>query len=150
MLTQINVTVLDFDAFATADFARMNKNNTVEEYIDNLRGGPYYDGEKPYLTEKIKITKVVTLSDDDYSTFSETLLTDREWLAGEGGCGSTAYPNEDYSDLTEKQQQEWQNESYLLCVAVQCSGRPTIYVDPQGYDYARYIGLNVKDWFFKS
>lgn len=133
---QAKLTTLQFDVFTTAKFASLNKNNTVEEYRDELAKGSY-------STNKVKITEIAELSKSDYRRFRQSLPTDFDFLAGKGGCDSSAdVPDvKHFWELNEDQQKAWRDGSYRLCVAVQCEGEPTLYVDPQGYNYARYVGL---------
>lgn len=58
-----------------------------------------------------------TLAPDEYTAFANDLLSSRDWLSGLGG----------------------QCESGVLCVEVVSPGRPTLYVNPDCYDYARYV-----------
>ena len=58
-----------------------------------------------------------TLTPDEYDAFAGDLLSSQDWLRGLGG----------------------QCESGVLCVEVVSPGRPTLYVNPDCYDYARYV-----------
>jgi hypothetical protein len=58
-----------------------------------------------------------TLAPDEYDAFAGDLLSSHEWLRGLGGAC----------------------DSGVLCVEVCSPGRPTLYVNPDCYDYARYV-----------
>jgi len=67
-----------------------------------------------------EIVETVSLSTGDYDRFAATLLKDRDWLAGKGG---------------------WKRDGTRLAVAVTAPARRTLYVDPSGSSYARYVGV---------
>ena len=71
-----------------------------------------YD-ERP---EPVVISETRELTAAEYDVFAGTLLQDRDWLAGKGGYVGQG----------------------RLCVEVHAPGRPYLYVDPSGGDYARY------------
>ena len=64
----------------------------------------------------VYVTETRTMTPEEFDGFAANLLTSRDWLAGKGG--------------------------YLgqgrLCVEIHAPGRPYLYVDPSGGDYARY------------
>ena len=70
--------------------------------------------------EAIHIEKTVSLTAAEYDEFADDLLLSRPWLAGLGG--------------------------YLMptvrkVVAVSAPGRHTLWVNPSGSDYGRYVGF---------
>jgi hypothetical protein len=71
------------------------------------------------------------------------LLTSLPWLGGLGGCGSTAILRDvdDWLDYTEEEQELWKAGAYIKVVEVTAPGRGTIYVNPQGHGYARYVAF---------
>ena len=76
-----------------------------------LAATPY--DERP---EPVVISETRELTTAEYDVFANTLLQDRDWLAGKGGYVGQG----------------------RLCVEVHAPGRPYLYVDPSGGDYARY------------
>lgn len=72
-----------------------------------------------YPTEVIE-TKEMTVP--EYNAFIAAPLTSREWLAGKGGR---------------------KKNNVRLAVAVTAPERETLYVDPSGSDYGRYVGRRV-------
>jgi hypothetical protein len=62
------------------------------------------------------------MTEAEYEAFIARPLAKREWLAGKGG---------------------WKNNDVRLAIALVCPGRETLYVDPSGSDYGRYVGRRV-------
>jgi len=93
-------------------FAR--KPRDLEEAIANARPA----GGTVHLTE---IVETVALTADDYDRFASDLLADRDWLAGKGG---------------------WKRDGTRLAIAVTAPGRRTLFVDPSGASYARYVAID--------
>jgi len=65
--------------------------------------------------------RVVTRTADDYDRFASDLLAERDWLAGKGG---------------------WTRDGTRLAIAVTAPGRRTLFVDPSGASYARYVAID--------
>ncbi len=66
---------------------------------------------------RIYITETVELTIAQFDAFTTDLTRPQAWLAGKGGNVADG----------------------CLCVEVHAPGRPYLYVDPSGYDYARYV-----------
>lgn len=66
---------------------------------------------------KIYITETKELTPAEFDAFARNLLASREWLAGKGGSTGGG----------------------SLCVEVTAPHRPRLYVNPEGFDYARYV-----------
>lgn len=124
-----------------ARFARLNKNDTLARYEEEVASGDYD-------TEDVKVEEEITMFPAEYNHFANNLLEDRWFLAGKGGTDSTADvkidSREDFLALSKEQVEEWRAGAYRLVIAIKCEGRKTLYVDPQGHDYARYVGLPVE------
>ena len=58
----------------------------------------------------------------EYDAFANTLLEDRDWLAGRGGHA----------------------DGHRRVVEVSAPGRTTLYVDPSGSSYGRYVGVAIE------
>ena len=71
-----------------------------------------------YVTEIyiVYVTETRTMTPEEFDGFAANLLVSRDWLAGKGGYVGNG----------------------RLCVEVHAPGRPYLYVDPSGGDYARY------------
>ncbi len=72
-----------------------------------------------YHFERVQVTETITLSAQEYDGFTRSLLKDRSWLAGKGGT---------INGLTQ-------------AIAITAPERETLYINPEGYSYARYIGM---------
>ncbi|WP_390622841.1 hypothetical protein ACEQUB_03342 [Ralstonia syzygii] len=65
---------------------------------------------------EVYVTETKELTTTEFDDFASGLLVSRDWLHGKGGrLGS------------------------YLCIEVTAPGRPTLYVNPEGSDYARYV-----------
>ena len=69
--------------------------------------------------EPIEIELHKELTEAEYDAFANTLLQDRDWLAGLGGHAN----------------------GRRRVVAVSAPGRTTVFVDPSGSAYGRYVGI---------
>lgn len=69
--------------------------------------------------EKTRVTETHTLTAEEYDAFTRGFLRDCAWLAGKGGS---------QGDVRQ-------------AVAVIAPERTTLYVDPSGHAYARYVGM---------
>jgi len=137
MITPLATIKPAVELFTTGQFARLNKNNTVDEYRDECRK---IDG---FEMVDVKVSEIVTLSPADYDDFANGLLTDYEWLSGKGGSGTRANLREVkyFCHYTDEEQAAFRAQAYRDCVLVQAEGREALAVDPQGYAYARYVGF---------
>lgn len=72
-----------------------------------------------YPTEVVE-TKEMTAA--EYDSFIAKPLVSREWLSGKGG---------------------WKNSNVRRAIAVTAPDRETLYIDPSGSDYGRYVGRRV-------
>ena len=66
---------------------------------------------------KVFVTETKELTTTEFDDFARGLLVSRDWLRGKGGGTGDGY----------------------LCVEVTAPGRPYLYVNPEGGDYARYV-----------
>jgi hypothetical protein len=78
---------------------------------DNLREMCATGEHRIYITETVEMTIA------EFDEFTRDLTRPQTWLAGKGGNVADG----------------------CLCVEVHAPGRPYLYVDPSGYDYARYV-----------
>lgn len=119
-----------------AQFANLNKNQTLDQYKDEVAKGDY-------RLENVKITKEVHFNTEEaLNNFSNMLLNDFDFLAETGGSftednrinSMIDYYNMD--DL-EKNTVKWN----LYGVGVYYGGKLQFILDAQGHSYARYVGL---------
>ena len=66
---------------------------------------------------KVFVTETRTMTPAEFDAFARSLMASRDWLAGKGGGVDRGY----------------------LCVEVTAPGRPCLYINPEGSDYARYV-----------
>lgn len=66
---------------------------------------------------RIYITETIEMTIAQFDDFATDLTQPQAWLAGKGG----------------------NVDDGCLCIEVHAPGRPYLYVDPSGYDYARYV-----------
>lgn len=117
-------------------FASLNKNQTLSKYIEQVE-----DGE--FETNTICIDRIVDFENsEDFEFFKKHLLTDFSFLDGQGGC-YTEDPRvnsmEDWSRLPKEIRNtiKW----ITSVVLIKFKGTVQFVVDPQGYSYARYVGI---------
>lgn len=65
----------------------------------------------------IFVTETREMRPEEFDAFASTMLVSRDWLAGKGGFVGEG----------------------RLCIEIHAPGRPYLYVDPSGSDYARYV-----------
>jgi len=90
------------------------KPNSLDEVLHNADPDP--------TASHIAIEKTVALSEFKYDEFARNLLGDREWLKGLGG---------------------WLDKNTRNVVMVTASNRTTLFVDPSGGAYGRYVGIAI-------
>lgn len=66
--------------------------------------------------EKVLVTETREMSTTEFDEFAANLLRSRDWLDGKGGT----------------------TRHGVLCVEVCAPGRPYLYINPEGSNYARY------------
>jgi hypothetical protein len=71
--------------------------------------------------EYAHVAETQEMTTEEYDEFAGDFFKSRPWLAGKGG-----------------------SKKYLRqVIAVSAPDRETLYIDPSGHDYARYVGLLV-------
>lgn len=121
--------------FITAKFANLNKNNTLQKYQEEVKSGDYE-------LCRCLVTDAAILTSEEYDDLTNSFLDDRDWLADKGGHNSDMIqPEGDWWNWSQEAQEEFRRTAYRLVIGVVCKERPTIYLDPQGYSYARYVGI---------
>lgn len=78
-----------------------------------------YNSDPSAPLELIEIEMRKQLTESEYDTFANSLLEDREWLAGHGG----------------------HTAGHRRVVEVSAPRRRTLFVDPSGGAYGRYVGI---------
>ena len=116
-------------------FANMNKNNSINEYKEEIEKGDYY-------LQDCKVTKEIHLNKSDLNNFQNMLLDDFEFLNGTGGSYTDDVrinSMEDYNNMSVNERDSVKWGSYV--VAVYCEKKLMFVIDAQGFSYTRYVGL---------
>jgi len=114
----------------------LNKNCTLGEYLEQLENGNCN-------IIRGKVTERARLTNDQFDILAVNLMAALPWLAGKGGTGCDIdFPGvENVNQLNDEQLQVYRENCYSLFIEVSAPNRETIYIDPQGYNYARYVGF---------
>ena len=133
------------------DFPRMNKQNLLRDNDAEIRS-ECEDGTN--MPERCKVVRSVSVDMLKWDEFSMDMLGYRpEWFYNTGGLTS------DHADFTKADGSlvgsgeimdsprllaTFHRTSYITVVEVRLySGRDKVYVNCEGYDYARYVGRDV-------
>lgn len=99
-------------------------------------------------TQRVRIAESHVVGAAEWRDLSENLLTRRDIWAGKGGTESDYQTPaelaavEDLWKWPEDERKKWLAASYLVGIEiVNAETRERFVVDPQGYDYARYVGI---------
>ena len=134
------VELTEADEMVRVNLPNLNKCCWISEYSEQMEKGEYKEVQG-------KITHRAQLTTEQYDILADNLLSSLPWLAGKGGTDSTAdlpgTEDLDFFQLTPEQQDAWRAGAFSLFVAVSAPGRETLYLDPQGGSYARYVGFAV-------
>jgi len=96
------------------------------------------------------VVEEVVLPSDEFYFLSSNLGATFDFLEGKGGTRTTTEPEgiehlEHFYQMNEDQRKEWLKGSYRACVKVTCpTAMYSLLIDPQGYDYARYVAIEYK------
>lgn len=106
---------------------------------DNLDHTEIYDGKQ--CRETCQVSREVHFTTEVYALFEKQLMSDYSFFDGMGGSRTDdrrIQSSIDYDMMTEEEREtvEWYN---IDCVAIYCDGELKLIVDPQGYNYARYV-----------
>lgn len=106
---------------------------------DNLDHTEIYD--KKQCRETCQVSREVHFTTEVYALFEKQLMSDYSFFGGMGGSRTDdrrIQSSIDYDMMTEEEREtvEWYN---IDCVAIYCDGELKLIVDPQGYNYARYV-----------
>lgn len=119
-----------------SEFADLNKNNTLDQYIDEVAKGDY-------TLQNVKITKELHFNNfEALENFSNMLLTDFDFLTNTGGSYTDDNRINSMTDFYNMDEAERQTVQWnLYGVAIYFENELQFVVDAQGYSYARYVGL---------
>lgn len=131
MVQDVNYFVLGCDTTNT------RKEDSVNGYTDDC-GGEY---EVKHHRENCKVARNVYFDSATYEMFANQLLDDYSFLAGMGGSATDdnrVNCDEDYQRMSKEEREtvEWYN---IKCVAIYCDNVLKLVINPEGYNYARYV-----------
>lgn len=120
-----------------SQFAHLNKNNTLEQYKNEVAEGEYY-------LQDVEITKEVhfkTLETLEY--FSNLLLNDFDFIAKTGGSRTEDNRFQSMVDHYNMDEEERKTVEFYSCdcIAVYYNDKLQFVIDAQGHSYSRYVGL---------
>ncbi|WP_290774180.1 LPD29 domain-containing protein [Anaerofustis sp.] len=114
-----------------------SKEDTVNGYTNDYNG----EIEVKHHRENCKVARNIYFDSATYEMFVNQLLDDYSFLSGMGGTATDdnrIICMEDYQRMSEEEKDsvEWYNNK---CVAIYCDNTLKIIVNPEGYNYARYV-----------
>lgn len=119
------------------DATNASKEDTINGYTND-----YNEEIKiKHHRENCKVSKNVYFDLATYEMFVNQLLDDYSFLSGMGGTATDdnrIICMEDYQRMSKEEREavEWYNNK---CVAIYCDNTLKIIVNPEGYNYARYV-----------
>lgn len=119
------------------DTTNTRKEDSVNGYTDDCGGGY----EVKHHRENCRVARNVYFDSATYEMFANQLLDDYSFLAGMGGSATDDNRincDEDYQRMSKEEREtvEWYN---IECVAIYCDNVLKLVINPEGYDYARYV-----------
>lgn len=119
------------------DTTNTSKQDTVDGYGNDYNGKI----EVKHHRENCKVAKNVYFTEEVYEMFANQLLDDYSFLTGMGGTATDdrrLKSAEDYNMMSseERKSVEWYNND---CAAIYCDGILKLVINPEGYNYARYV-----------
>ena len=130
--------------FAQAAFPIVNKNNTLEGNKECIK--------EDYRISLVYVVKTLDLSKEEFDKLGSSLLESKDcWQdeAGENIGGQDSFdPLLDDLEISEIQADKdlsirLRNSIYTKVVEVRAEDRMPFYVNTEGYDYARYVGIGM-------
>ena len=98
--------------------------------------------DRALVQQDCLITEVVKLSPEHYDRFTRQLLNNYEWLAGKGGTDTDIdFGGRNYSELSQPERELFDKNCYSCCLLIFAEGKKAILIDPQGYNYSRYVAF---------
>lgn len=120
-----------------ADFFVMNCKEPDNRKMSRISD---YD-DSNYTRTKCRVSRTVDMSKEIYDMFSNLLMRDYSFLSKKGATHTDDLRINSEADFKNMIREERETvEFYSVdCVAIYCDGELKIVVDPQGFDYARYV-----------
>lgn len=119
-----------------AHFANLNKNNTLEQYKEEVLKGDYYDNTLK-VTRELHFKNIKSLN-----YFKNMLLHDFDFINGTGGSYTDDTRINSMNDYNKMTKEERNTVKWVLNgIAVYYNNELQFVIDAQGYSYSRYVGL---------
>lgn len=121
--------------FINVRFPSLNKNDDLATNDREILDHSY--------VQRCLVTDSHRVSATEWELLTTSLLSKREMFVGKGGTASTYTPTVEVDNpmrLPQAEREAWVAASYNEVVEIIGPER-TIYVDPQGYDCGRYVGV---------
>ncbi len=141
----------------TAKFATINKNDTLAEYkeecakpeiVTEMRDWDGHQVEDKYTSwrvEPCQVEQVFVVTPAEWEELTNSFQDDNILWRGKGGTIYTgSNPNFNYDSLDPASLDDYKlNNARLVTIIQNRETGEAVAVDPQGYDYARYVGIEV-------
>jgi len=110
------------------------KECNMEELNESIKECPHYNDA--LITRAVRFT-----SPEAYERFTSMFLCDFEFLARQGGTASEDVRLEEIKELYQLNTEQRESVKFYCnkCVAIYLNDKLQLIIDPQGYDYARYV-----------
>lgn len=119
-----------------AQFANLNKNNTLDRYKKEVAAGDYY-------LNTLKVEKEIHFNDlKALKLFENMLLHDFDFIDHTGGSYTEDLRINSMTDYYNMAEEERKSVQWILKgIAIYYNNELIFVIDAQGYCYARYVGL---------
>lgn len=135
-LIESNVEIKEVDYTIENCFTSGSGAGSLEALENEIRSGEF---EIRY--EDCKVAREVHMSEEVYETFTKYLVTDFSFLSGMGGSATDDVRISSMDDYHRMSESERKTVKFYNtdCVAIVVDGEIRLVIDPQGFDYARYV-----------
>lgn len=120
--------------YITSIVGGIGKECNIEELRETIEENPQYNDA--LISRAVRFT-----SPEAYERFTSMFLCDFEFLAHQGGTASEDIRLEEVKELYQLNTEQRESVKFYCnnCVAVYLDDELKLIIDPQGYDYARYV-----------
>ena len=150
---------LEIGQMVTAKFATMNKNETLDQYKEECSKEAYETIERTYGDivdidtftvwdyEDCKIEQIFNVTPKEWGLLTNSFLDDHILWREKGGTiytGTDKDFNEDLLGNNPAMLEDYRNNNArLVTIITNNQSGEAIAIDPQGYKYARYVGIDI-------
>lgn len=138
-----------------ATFAALNKNGSIARYLrecaqpedgEQIWQRTHYQARKNWRVAECEVQKIITMTAAEYDHFSCNVMESRQDLfaAFAGGTDSAFNCGREIAEfwqMTDAEQEKWKAASWQVVAVIEAPGRVSVVVNPEGYGYARYVGI---------